>query len=193
MTHTDISGFPEYIVHPDRVLSKIHKAIHDPRFFCDSGEGRFDLKPKTSHGTCYLALSPIGAFLETFGRFKVLTQEAIDERALSELSLTRPLRLADITDRTVIGKFGIAGDISTGEGYGPSQEWASRLYDAGFDGIFYVTRHDPSFGERSVAVFGNEENGSKLFEVTTETIPEDLVARMCDEFGFQVWPSVPLP
>jgi RES domain-containing protein len=193
MTQADISSFPEHIFHPDRVLSKIHKAIYDPRFFCDSGEGRFDLKPDTSNGTCYLALSPLGAFVETLGRFRILTQEAIDERAVSALSLTRSLRLADVTDRTVLGKFGITGDISTGGDYGPSQEWAGRLYEAGFDEIFYVARHDPSFAERSVAVFGNEEIGSKLFEVTTEAISQSLVDEACKEFGFQVWPSAPLP
>lgn len=193
MTVSDIGSFPEQTLHPDRILFKIHKAIHDPRFFCDSGHGRFDLKPETGHGTCYLALSPLGAFVETLGRhFKFLTQASVDERALSSLSLTRPIRLADLTDRAGLGAFGITGDLSTGVDYAPSQDWAGRFYEAGFDGVYYAARHDPSFTERSVAVFGNEESGSKLFEVTTEEIPQGLVDEACKEFALQIWPSSPL-
>lgn len=113
----------------------------------------------------YLGLSSIGAFLEVLARFRVLTQQMIDERAFSSLSLIRALRLADLTDRTVIGRFRIAGDLSTGGDYRQSQEWAARFYDAGFDGVFYAARHDPSFTERSVALFGNEESSSNSSKV----------------------------
>ena len=192
MTEADIGSFPEYSLHPDRVLFKIHGAINDPRYFSDSGDGRFDLTPETGAGTCYLGLSVLGAFVETLGRFKSLTQEMINERALSALSLTRPLRLADLTDRSVLGDFGITGDLSAGADYTQSQQWAARLYKAGLDGIFYAARHDPAFTERSAAVFGNEDTGTKLFEVVTEPIPEALVDEACDEFGFTVWPATPL-
>lgn len=192
MTQADIESFPALSFQPDRVLYKIHKAIHDARFFCDTGEGRFDLRPDTGAGTCYLALSPLGAFVETLGRFRLLTQEMIDERAVSELTLTRPLRLADVTERRVLGQFGITGDLSVGEDYTDAQEWAGLFYEAGFDGIYYAARHDPQFTERSVAVFGNEETGGKLFDVDTGPIPEWLVEEAYRQFGFTVWPSAPL-
>lgn len=192
MIDKDLASFPVHTVHPDRVLFRIHKAIKDPLHFGVSGDERFDLKPETGAGTCYCALSPLGAFVETLGRFKFLTQELIDERALSSLSLTRPLRFADITHKSIIGSFGIAGEISAGPDYEASQQWAERFHKTGFDGVFYAARHDPSFTERSVAVFGNEESGAKLFEVVTEAIPHELVKEACAEFGFTVWPSAPL-
>lgn len=189
MSQGDIQEFPAHTVHPDRVLYKIHKSIHDPRFFSNSGDGRFDLRSGEDAGTCYIALSPVGSFVEVFGRFRLLTQQMIDERALSSLSLTRPLRLADVTDRSVLGEFGIAGSLSTGSDYQEAQEWALKLYEAGFDGVFYTARYDPSFTERSVAVFGNEELGEKLFEVQSQSIPVDLVEEVCREFGFTVTSS----
>jgi hypothetical protein len=192
MTEPDIKSFPTSDVHPDRVLYRIHRAIHDPRFFCDSGVGRFDLDPSTGAGTCHLGTSELGAFVEALGRTRFLTQDMIDERSLSAMTLTRPLHLADLTDRKVLGQFGIAGDLSVGDDYTKPREWAGRLYEAGFDGIYYAARHDPGFTERSVAVFGNEETGEKLFEIDTEPIPEWLVEEACREFGFTVWPATPL-
>jgi hypothetical protein len=61
-----------------------------------------------------------------------------------------------------------------------------------FDGIFYAARYDPSFTERSVAVFGNEEFWVKLFEVVTQPIPAELVEAASQQFGFTVNPSAPL-
>lgn len=193
MTVGDIRQFPEYTVHPDRVLHRIHKTIHDPPlYFSNSGEGRFDLTSEADAGTFYISLSPLGAFVEVFGRFQYVTQERIDERSLSYLSLTRPLRLADVTRREVLGGFGIAGDLSAGPDYKKPQGWAEKFYSAGFDGVFYVARHDPSFRERSVALFGNVESGRKLFDIDTGPIPEELIEGARYEFGFRVWPSAPL-
>jgi hypothetical protein len=192
MIDKDLGSFPVHTVHPDRVLFRIHKATNDPLHFGVSGDERFDLRSESGAGTCYCALSQVGAFLETFARLKFLTQELIDERVLSSLSLTRPLRLADITDKSVVGAFGITGEISTGSDYVPSQQWAERFHKSGFDGVYYTTRHDPSFTERSVAVFGNEDGGAKLFDVVTESIPDELIREVCAEFGFTVWPSAPL-
>ena len=174
------------------MLYRIHSVVHNPLHFSNSGDGRFDLSPQTGAGTCYLSTGKEGAFVEKFGRFKYLTQQMLDERALASASLTRPLNLADLTDRSVIGQFGIAGDLSTGGDHRPSQDWAPRFYEAGFEGVFYAARHDPSFTQRSVAGFGNDETGAKLFEVVTEPIPYELVDQACDEFGFTVWPATPL-
>jgi hypothetical protein len=192
VTQKDLRSFPAHTVHPDRVLYRIHLKVRDPVHFSSSGHGRFDLRPETGAGTCYCASSELGAFVETFGRFQFLTQQVIDERALSSLALLRTMKLADLTDRSILGSFGIAGDLSTGPDYGPSQDRAQRFYEAGFDGIFYAARYDPAFTERSVAMFGNQETGSKLFDVVTEPIPMELVDAASDQFGFTVSPSGPL-
>lgn len=192
MTQEDLGSFPELPPLPDRVFARIHNSLYGSLHFCNSGVGRFDLPAKTGNGTCYVSLRPIGAFVEVFGRFTTVTREMIDERSLSELTPSRPLRLADLTNRQVLGGFGITGDISTGADYGPSQKWALRLFNAGFEGIHYVVRHDPSHIERSVAVFGNEESTADLFDVNTGPIPRDLIEEACREFGFRVWPSAAL-
>src|SRR4051794_31484697 len=54
------------------------------------------------------------------------------------------LQLADLTDRTVLGDFGVTAAHSAGSDYAPSQERAANLFDAGFDRVRYRVRHDPA-------------------------------------------------
>lgn len=193
----DLAGFPRHRVHPDRELYRVHRAAQGPLWYATTvtaGEGgRFDLPRMGGAGTCYVAVSPVGAFLEKFGRLRLLTRALLDDHRLTFLATTTPLQLADLTDRTVLGDFGISGDISTGTDYRPSQELAERLWAAGFDGIYYAARHDPSFTERSIAVFGPIENEvgetPKRFHLQTGPIPRELVEHVEREYRLRVLPS----
>jgi RES domain len=180
------AGFPAHSLLPERVLYRVHMTRNDPVHFASDRRGRFNLLDAPGAGTCYLAASPIGAYVETFGRFASgISQEDVEERSLSDLALTRPLNLADLTNRQVVGRYGIAGDISVGTDYVPSQRLASKLYEAGFDGVYYTARHDPAFLERSVAVFGSPED-AKIFAVSSNPIPPEVIAEGVIEFGLLV-------
>jgi hypothetical protein len=181
-------AFPSLVVHPERVLFRLQRSSNQPVHFSSSGHGRFDLVAVAGVGTCYVAPSPLGAYVEIFGRLGTITWDDIEERSLTELTLARSLKLADLTERSVLGRYGLAGDISTGTDYGPSQKLAGRLYELGFDGIYYTARHDPAFLERSVAVFGGSGD-RKLFATLTTVIPEALVDQAAREFGLLVLPS----
>lgn len=195
-----VSGFPTHRIHPDRELYRIHKASRSPLWFATTdvpGQGgRFDLSSDGPAGTCYLATSAVGAFLEKFARFGAVTREIIDNHRLTYLAAVTPLELADLTDRTVLGDFGVTGDVSTGTDYGPSQALASRLWNVGLDGIFYAARHDPSFSERSVAVFGmageTADEATKRFDTVTVPIPQEVIDAVQDDFHLYVMPSTPL-
>lgn len=154
--------FPSIGLHPERVLYRVHRAANDPLYFSSSRLGRFDLAGIAGVGTCYLSASPIGAYVETLGRLGTITIGDVGERRLSEFTLARSLRVGNLTDRTIVGTYGITGDLSVGIDYTPGQELARRLYDLGFDGIYYTVRHDPAFVERAVAVFGGLGNRSCL-------------------------------
>lgn len=167
----------------------MHRTINDPVFFCSDGTGRFDLTAFTDVGTCYAAPSPIGAYVETFGRLGTISETDVEERSLTELALTRSLNLADLTDRSVLGRYGITGDVSAGTDYQPSQQLAATLYEAGCDGIYYTARHDPAFQERSVAVFGGA-GATKLFAQSTGPIPHNLVDHAAREFRLLVLPDL---
>lgn len=195
-----VEEFPARVVHPDRELYRVHRAVHDPFHFSAAAErgagGRFDLPADSGSGSCYLAVSALGALVETFGRFRVVTVSMVAERRLATAVPTTSLRLADLTERSTLGEYGITGDISAGIDYRVSQRWAVRFWDAGFDGIYYTARHDPQFRERSVALFGSPDDlidgRHKRFEVTTTPIPAEVVQELTKEFGIPVLPPTPL-
>ena len=123
MTDREVDAdFPSLNLHPDRVLYRVHRAANDPLYFSSTGIGRFDLARIAGMGTCYLSASPIGAYVETLGRLGTLNRGDVHERRLSELALVRTLRVGDLTDRTILGRYGIAGDLSVGAGYRPAHE-----------------------------------------------------------------------
>lgn len=196
-----MADFPTHVIHPDRELYRIHRRQHGPLHFAtidvQGDGGRFDLPATSGQGTCYLATSPTGAFLETLGRFRVITGETIADRLLTTLVPTVPLTLADLTDRRVLGRYGIAGDVSTGTDYLVSQQWAEELWRRGFDGVHYAARHDPQFTERSVAVFGRvgapDGNDDKGFTWSSVPIPDSLIDEVTSIFGVVVTPPTPDP
>lgn len=183
-------NFPALDLHPERVLFRIHRAANDPVYFSNSGLGRFDLLGIAGSGTCYLSPSPIGAYLETFGRIGTIAWSDVEQRRLSELTLARALRLGDLTNRTILGRYGITGDLSVGADYSPSQDLARQLYDLGFDGIYYTIRHDPAFIERAVAVFGGSGE-QKLFVASTAPIPDAVIGQGARDYALLVLPSPP--
>lgn len=182
------SQFPSLSMYPERILYRLHRSINDPVHYCSDGSGRFDLTTVDDLGTCYTSPSPLGAYIETFGRFGTISESDIADRCMSELVLTRPLKLADITDRSVLGTYGLSGDLSVGTDYQPSQAVAASLYAAGFDGVYYTARHDPAFQERSVAVFGGSGD-TKLFVSASHDIPEDLIEQGVRQFSLCVLPD----
>ena len=194
MSQGDLADFPPFDLGADRVLYRVHRSIYPAVWFSTSGDGRFDLTSRPPTGTLYCSPTPEGAFVEVFGRLGVVTQDVVDERLISQIPLETSLRLADLTDASIVGRYGISGDISASPpaGYATSQEWAERFYDAGFDGIHYVARHDPSFSERSVAIFGSEGQAEKLASPDSYLIDRDLIDDCHRRFGIEVLPTATL-
>jgi hypothetical protein len=187
--------FPIQSIDTTTPLFRIHRHGHHPAWFNTDGSGRFD--PPATHrdrfGVCYLGLEPLSSYVEVFGRFRAVPQAEIDQRRLSELSIVRSIDVADLTNRTVLGDFGITAAHSTGTDYGPAQELASHLFDAGFDGVFHRVRHDPTMTLEAIALFG--EPGETAGRVgTPKTIP--IPAALTEagrQFRIEVLPAAPLP
>jgi hypothetical protein len=150
----ELAEFPTRIVPADYPYSRVHHDRHEPEWFCDNGDCRFDPPPGAGFGTCYLAGHPLGAFVEKFGRLKAVPRSLVDQHALANLRLGSPMRVADVTDRTVVGRWHLSAELWAGDDYGGSQRWAQRLQQAGFGGIWYSASHDVRGGLHSLALFG---------------------------------------
>lgn len=104
----------------------MHRADHDAPHYSRDGTGRFDplLDLTSEFGTCYAALEPIGAFIETAGRrVPYLTDRLVTERVLTQLHLEHRGTVADVTSRTVLGRYGLTATVSAGGDYAQTRPW----------------------------------------------------------------------
>ncbi len=190
----DLSRLPELRWEPDTPLWRIHRRDRSPIFY---GTNLYRFDPPTAAspwGTCYTAPSQLAAYLEVFASLGRLTPALIAERQLAELFTVDTLRLADISDRRVIGMYGLDASYSMGRAYDTSQRLAVDLFDAGFDGIHYPARHDPSGALRSIAVFGPAGNtAARLRVVKDDDIDDLLVNNAADHFHLIPIDDAPLP
>jgi len=196
--------FPVHILAPD-VSEPIYRITKpedgeghakDVIYFGSSGKGRFDLfaaddRQPGNAGTCYLGTTGIACFVEKFGDLRVIPASEVASNVLATVRPSRELRLADMCDGRVLGRFGLTAETWTSGVYLRPQEWARALYQAGFDGILYGTRHDPAGQLRALAVFGSSSADPLLME-SVEPIPEALVQQAFTDYGLIVDEPPPL-
>lgn len=186
----DWRRFPTRTLEAGSALHRIHRAGVAAGHYDTTGRHRFGSPPGSPrYGVCYVALEPIAAYIEVFGRIAVLRAAEIGSRRVSEAVSARDLRLADLSHRSVLGRFGVTAAHSTGTDYTLSQALSSRLHDAGYDGIAYRVRHDPQMELEAVAVFARQP--PPLAWRDPRAIPSALIGQGL-RFGIQVLPSLTL-
>ena len=113
---TDWGAFPTRPIDTTTALYRIHQRHLHPAWFNTDGSLRFD--PPPSHrdrfGVCYLGLGPLAAYVEVFGRIRAVPQAEFDRRRLSKLTISRVAHVADLTQRAVLGTFGITAGRAAG-------------------------------------------------------------------------------
>ena len=188
--------FPTFTWPAQQPLSRVHRVEHDTAYFATGQDGRFNPPlPEAGFGTLYLSSHPRGAFVETLGRFRYISQAMINERVLAEVYMSSDLRLADLTNPQVLGKFGISNDLSMGnedDAYALAQQWALRLWQAGFSGLYYGARRDVELQSRSVALFGKPGDEGESGVLSTLHPLSEVAAEMADHYGFVIVTGLPL-
>ena len=182
---------PRYNPEVGQVLYRIHRADKGAVYFSGNISGRFDppLGSGSGFGTCYLGIDRLTAYVEVFGRTNPISETMIAERALTEVVISRPLLIADLTDRKLLGELGAIPEVSVGPDYGDSGRLAAELVENFFDGIRYFARHDPGFRLTSVALFSSA--APALSADKPNPIPDDLIPQAEREFGLLVLPKAP--
>lgn len=125
---------------------RFHRCQRDPLHFGRTGDNRFDA-PGGEFGVLYVARDAHAAFIETFGQvidIRAITRIELDNRCLSWIDATRPLRVVDLTGPG-LARLGADERLASGR-YAEAQVWslARWQHPARPDGIFYRSRHDPS-------------------------------------------------
>jgi hypothetical protein len=157
-----LKGFPHLSVGYGARLFRTHSVNWGAWHFSNSGKGRFDLLKKPN-GTCYLAWNLESSLREYFGetllsRRCVMFSDAVSIR-VSRLTLPRTFAAADLHDGQA-SKFQVTRELaSSGGSYEIPHKWAQSFHEAGFEGIKYEGRFDPTTGRASLALFGSSEPG----------------------------------
>jgi hypothetical protein len=186
----ELAGFPKRTLRGARTLHRIHRRERDAWWFSSNGDGRFD-PSGSEEGACYLAEDPLGAWVEVFRKTQLLAEADVAARALMTVALGRDLRVADLTSRRALG-YGVTASLGAGEDYEASQRFAAAALAAGFDGIRYLVRHDPSHKLYGIALFGAPgaaDPGDKRWPHQSGPIPAELIASAEHEFGYRVLPT----
>jgi len=184
----ELAGFPRWKLPPTRALYRIHRQERRPWYFDNEATGRFNLTGTA--GTCYLALAPEGAFLETLGRQGRLIDPAeVARRMLSTLHAPRAMVLAN-AGHARARAFGITAGISAIEepDRRSTRRWAEAFHASGFDGVRYRVGHDPSQRAIGIALFGPA--GEVDWPASpAKPIEVSLVALMRRRYGLIVLPT----
>jgi len=166
-------------------LYRIHPVDHGPWWFSSDGSGRFDLAPPA--GTCYLSLSPVGAFIEVFRDFTFVDAADVSARVLARMRTPRDVVLADCTSTRARG-FGVTAAVHSTADYAATQAWATAFQNRGFHGVRYFCGHDPSQDELGIALFG-EAGEADHPVVDTGSIGGELLRTVERRFGVRVLPA----
>jgi RES domain len=110
---------------------------------------------QSGYGTCYLAQKRVGALLEAFKGFRLVSDGALKERREFSAVMDRDLCLANCCVKAA-SRFGVNAEIHSTTDYAKTHAWAAALHEAGFDGIRYFLRSDPALKLIGYAVFDHE-------------------------------------
>jgi hypothetical protein len=148
---------------------RIHLVGEEAAKFENSGLYRFDPPPRRREdfGTCYMAASPEGAFLQTLGGIRPLSERHVDERVLAEMSGPSGLQIADFVDEPSVTVSSTWIYTSMLDDYSVSQRWAEMLHDSGFDGVQYLAGHYPH-QYRAIALWSAPGTGMGLLKADRE-------------------------
>ena len=183
---SELTGFPRHSLRGAQ-LYRIHRAGRTPWWFSNDGSGRFDLPTAGGQGTCYLAETPAGCFLEVFRAWTLVPAAEVEVRRLSHL----PMPEKDLADCTSpkCREFGLTAEIHSTPDYVATQRWAAALAAAGFGGIRYLLRHDPSADSVGVALFGTAGDSLAHLSSYGERIGQEVLDEVEARFGIRVRPT----
>ena len=177
-----LPGNPPIVEVPvTQVLWRVHRTEHGPLWFGPAPGnppvGRFDA-PSGEYGTCYFGAALGVAILETLVRglkIPIIPRAALEERAVSAVSIAEPLRVVQLEGKGLPG-FGISAHEISGPDLIECRDLARAIHRelSDVDGIQYRSRWDTS--ELCWAVFDRAR--TRLGEVLgTQPLDNPAVVR----------------
>jgi hypothetical protein len=167
---------------------RVHRVAHEPIYFSKTDEYRFNA-PSGEYGVTYVSTREQGAFAETFLRARrrppIVSEAALEERAITRIRWSRSLKLADFAGPGLVA-LGLDNRINDGDCYPLAQRWSHWVWSHPdrFDGILYVPRNAPH--TRSAVIFEGRAKVKKLTRLASPlTSPRysTTLGAILDEFN----------
>ena len=154
---SELAEFPAFTLEARSTLYRVHREARGAWFFSDDPDFRFTPLGMSHQGACYLAEQPVAALLEALRgeRSVMVAEDDVRRRRLFTVELDRDLRLAHL-DHKNAGRKGVNAEVHTTTDYEKTHRWASALRQAGFDGLRYLCRSDPSLEQVGFALFDDQ-------------------------------------
>jgi hypothetical protein len=188
----NLRRFPRKTLRGDQAVYRIHGAHRQPWYFARDGCGRFDPLAIAGMGCCYLAATPLGAWIEVFRRAMLIDERDVRARRLLHVELGRDRRLADATSRRALS-FGVTATLGAADDYTSSQAFAADALNAGWDGVRYLLRHDPKQKLYGLALFGPagpvDPDDPAWPSTPDDPVPLELIEQASKTFGYRVLPA----
>lgn len=114
-------------VSADADLYRVHSAAREAIHYCNCGGCRFDpVHAGDDAGALYVSTSPMGAFIEKFGRFRTVTDDLFADFLIARVSPASDVFVLDLTDRAVLGAHGLSAEYQVGASYSNTQSLAGE-------------------------------------------------------------------
>lgn len=177
------------VISAGQPLFRVYRSDYHPVWFCSCGGCRFD---PSDGGACYTSTSMLGAFIEKFGRTKLVSDSFVARFSLAVLYSISDITALDLTDSRNLGLRRLTSDIQAGTDYAASQRVSGMVLAEGLSGIRYAARHDLSSELHSVAVLSDKtgvEDDRRLIVDSTMAVPDFLLRQAETRFNISVTPS----
>jgi hypothetical protein len=179
-----------FTIHEGEMIYRHHRKIHNPIFFGQTGDYRFDDPDGSSgsFGVLYAGADPECCLLESCGTttgVPAVSGAYLDARAIARMELTEDLRFIDLVEPGGLTSIGADNRLTTGS-YKIAQLWSAALrkHPSKPDGIRYRSRHAP---ERvAYAIYTRPPDTFSVTSMGSFTDPanEDLFKRILKTYKF---------
>lgn len=191
MTGADWDGFvaqvPKHRIAKGTQLYRIHRVEHEPWFFDDDENGRFNPRSESNLGACYFGEDDLCTWIECVPQKRFFLGD-IEDRQLATLTTPREYVVLDFTVADAL-QDGLSVSEVLGIDYTPTHRIAAAAARAGLDGVRWRSRKDFSARCIAVALFGP---AGPVVKATDEhprmdctDVPADLIERACKTFGYE--------
>jgi ribosomal protein S18 acetylase RimI-like enzyme len=184
-----LRGFPRTLLAPGTEIHRIHSAALGAWYFSGEDTSRFNPCGIPKRGACYFAERAVAGLLESYKGVTVVAEQDIAAKAHFTATLGTELELADCCSATAL-RFGINAEIHSTTDYELTQAWATALAAAGFAGVRYFCRSDPSMALVGYAIFdaAGEAPPGRSPAGHDRPIGEALL-REAEEYGLRIRPT----